>query len=67
MKSMKSSARTLEMLELMTRQSSGLSMSEMPSFNGILLSSMHGLVTTLEERVYLLRDAKYRRSLIGPM
>lgn len=62
----KSSARTLDILELIATHPGSLALSEMAKKLGIPVSSMHGLVLTLETRGYLMRDPVSLCYRMGP-
>ena len=62
----KSSARTLDILELFAAHPGDLSLSEMVKQLNIPISSMHGLVLTLKTRGYLVRDPVSLCYRMGP-
>jgi len=62
----KSSLRTLELLELFSSSSEELSLTAMSKALGIPASSMHGLIATLEHRSYIVRNPSTHKYRIGP-
>jgi DNA-binding IclR family transcriptional regulator len=62
----KSSTRTLDLLELVIEHSNELSLSDISQTLNIPISSMHALVNTLVERGYYIRDPISLRYGIGP-
>jgi DNA-binding IclR family transcriptional regulator len=62
----KSAARTIDLLEFLALSPSGVTLSVMSEHLGIPISSMHGLVATLEDREYLVRDPSSFRYRLGP-
>jgi DNA-binding IclR family transcriptional regulator len=62
----KSAMRTLDLLELIVTSKNGLLLSDMSKELRIPLSSMHGLISTLEHKDYLIRDQTSLRYHSGP-
>jgi DNA-binding IclR family transcriptional regulator len=62
----KSAMRTLDLLELLATSKNGLLLSDMSKALDIPVSSMHGLISTLEHRDYLVRDPSSLRYHFGP-
>ena len=64
--SVKSSARTLDIIELAITSPEGLSFSDVGRALNIPHSSLHALMNTLEKRGYLFRDPSTKQYEIGP-
>lgn len=62
----KSSARTLDILELLARFPAGLTLTSLSQNLGIPVSSLHNIVATMTRRGYLLRDPASRSYRVGP-
>jgi IclR family KDG regulon transcriptional repressor len=62
----KSAMRTLDLLELISTSKNGLLLSELAKALNVPISSMHGLISTLEHREYLVRDQTTQRYHFGP-
>ena len=64
--SVKSSVRTLDIIELAITSSRGLSFTDIGQALNIPNSSLHALITTLEKRGYLFRDPRTKQYEVGP-
>jgi len=62
----KSAARTIDLLEFLASSPNGVTLTSMSRHLQIPISSMHGLVATLEDREYVVQDPISLRYQLGP-
>lgn len=62
----KSSARTLDILTLLANKSEGMKLTDIGEELGIPLSSIYGLIKTLERKGFLLHNSRNSQYLLGP-